>query len=156
MLIVLRGNSGSGKSTVARMLQARLGNTALLQQDHFRRVIFNEKEQVSMAHAELLETAAVFCLRRDHHVVLDGIFDATRCEVTLMRIAASSDDARFFSFDLTFEETLRRHAARAETCGFTADDMRGWYHGWQPLSAVDEERITADETPEGIVERILA
>lgn len=40
MLIVLRGNSGAGKATVAVALQQELGqHTAVLGQDHFRRVI---------------------------------------------------------------------------------------------------------------------
>ncbi|WP_144861764.1 AAA family ATPase [Micrococcus luteus] len=40
MLIVLRGNAASGKTTVARLLQERLdGPAALLSQDHFRRGI---------------------------------------------------------------------------------------------------------------------
>lgn len=37
-LIVLRGNSGSGKTTVARMLQRKIGyNTMLISQDEIRR-----------------------------------------------------------------------------------------------------------------------
>ena len=59
MLIVLRGNAASGKTTVARLLQERLdGPAALLSQDHFRRGIYAEREQDSLAHADLLEAAA--------------------------------------------------------------------------------------------------
>ena len=37
-LIVLRGNSGGGKTTVARMLQRKIGyNTMLISQDEIRR-----------------------------------------------------------------------------------------------------------------------
>lgn len=49
MLVVLRGNSASGKTTVARLLQARLaGPVAVLSQDHFRDV-YAEREQESLA-----------------------------------------------------------------------------------------------------------
>lgn len=45
MLVVLRGNSGSGKSTIALALQQTLpGPTAILSQDYFRRVVYRERE----------------------------------------------------------------------------------------------------------------
>lgn len=156
MLVVIRGNSGSGKSTIARMLQTRLGKlTAVLQQDHFRKVIYHEREQESLAHAELLEIAAIHCLNRGHNVILEGIFNASRYGGMLERVAAHTDDARFYSFDLAFEETVNRHSTRPQASEFSDKDMRGWYHGWQSLPFVSEMRIVADETPEQIVERIL-
>lgn len=50
MLVVLRGNAASGETTAARLLQARLdGPTAVLSQDHFRRDVYAEREQESLA-----------------------------------------------------------------------------------------------------------
>ena len=50
MVIVLRGNAASGKSTVALLLQDRLDRpAAILSQDHFRRSIYAEREQDSLA-----------------------------------------------------------------------------------------------------------
>lgn len=156
MLIVLRGNSGSGKSTVARRLQELLGHpTAVLQQDHFRRVIYRERAPERMAHAELLELAAGYCLRRGDHVILDGIFHADHYGPMLERVATLTGDARFFAFDLTFEETARRHASRPQAAEFGLEEMAEWYHGWQPLGFVAEQRITADDTIEEITDRIL-
>jgi predicted kinase len=77
VLIVLSGNSGSGKSTVARLLQEQLGGaTAVLEQDYFCRVIYREFDQRTMAHADLLEHAAVHCLEQGQTVILDGIFNS--------------------------------------------------------------------------------
>ncbi|TFD57251.1 hypothetical protein E3T39_14650 [Cryobacterium suzukii] len=54
MLIVLRGNSGSGKSTIAARLQSELpGPTAVLRQDYFRRMIYDEQEHAGLAAARL-------------------------------------------------------------------------------------------------------
>ena len=161
MLIVLRGNSGSGKTTVAEALQLRLGwPTAVLGQDHFRRVVYAEREgrtrPTGMAHAALLEAAAAHCLAQGQHLVLEGIFNAQRYGAVLERIAAFAEDARFFAFDLPFEETVRRHAGRPQASAFAPDEMRGWYHGWNPLPFVEEHRIGADETVPAIVGRILA
>ncbi|WP_284976095.1 AAA family ATPase [Arthrobacter sp. efr-133-TYG-104] len=156
MLIVVRGNSGSGKSTIAAALQQALGwPTTILSQDHFRRIVYPEREQESLAHADLLEAAAAHCLRAGHHVILEGIFNAQRYSAMLEGIAAQSNDARFYAFDLTFDETVRRHDMRPQATDFTADEMQAWYHGWQPLSFVEEERINASEAPSRIVARIL-
>lgn len=44
-LIILRGNSGSGKSTIAKELQHRLGqNTMIISQDEIRRNMLNVKD----------------------------------------------------------------------------------------------------------------
>lgn len=73
----------------------------------------------------------------------------------LERVAAASDDARFYAFDLPVAETARRHAMHPKAARFTAQEMALWYHNWQPLAFVDEHRITAAESPEEIVARIL-
>lgn len=45
VLIVIRGNSGSGKSTLAAELRRASGwPTAVLGQDHFRRIVHKERE----------------------------------------------------------------------------------------------------------------
>lgn len=156
MLIVLRGNAASGKTTIARLLQARLdGPVAVLSQVHFRRDIYAEREQQSLAHADLLEAAALHCLGRDHHTILEGIFHAGRYGSMLERVASASDDARFYAFDLPFAETARRHRMRPKVAQFTVQEMAAWYHGWQPLPFVDEHRITAVESRGEIVTRIL-
>ena len=160
MLIVLRGNSGSGKTTVAEALQRELGwPTAVLEQDHFRRVVYAEREgrthPTGMAHAALLEAAAAHCLAQGQHLVLEGIFHAQRYAGMLERVAALTDDVRFLAFDLPFEETVRRHADRPKASAFDVEEMRGWYHGWDPLPFVEEQRIGADETVPAIVGRIL-
>lgn len=156
MLIVVRGNSGSGKSTVAAQLQALLpGKTAVLSQDYFRRVIYNEREQESLAHADLIEVAAAKALGAGHNVVLDGIFNATRYSPMLERVRSATEDSRFYAFDLSLEETLRRHRSRSKAVDFTAEEMSRWYHGWQPLQFVSERRIDASETVTATVERIL-
>jgi len=155
-LIVLRGNSGSGKSTIASLLQQELGAlAAVLSQDHFCRAVYREPDQRGMAHAQLMEAAAKHCLAQGHTVILDGIFNASRYSRMLQRIAQHSSNVWFYAFDLDFEQTALRHESRAKVKDFSSEEMRGWYHGWQPLNFVDEQRITAEEGPEEIVHRIL-
>ncbi|WP_141366973.1 AAA family ATPase [Glutamicibacter uratoxydans] len=71
-LIVLRGNSGSGKSTIASLLQRELGAlAAVLAQDHFCWAVYREPDQRGMAHAQLMKAAAKHCLTQGHAVILD-------------------------------------------------------------------------------------
>ena len=156
MLIVLRGNSGSGKSTIAAHLQAELPRpTSILSQDYFRRVIYDEREQANLAHADLIEAAALHCLALGQHVILEGIFNSDRYSPMLARVGSQADDARFYAFDLSFEETVHRHQDRSKAVDFTAADMAAWYHGWQPLGFVQERRIVSRETARDIVSRVL-
>jgi predicted kinase len=160
VLIVIRGNSGSGKSTVAAALQRALGwPTAVLGQDHFRRIVYKERQDAGvadgMAHAALLEAAALHCLAAGHHVVLEGILRADRYAAMIERIAGAADEARFYAFDLTFDETVVRHASRPQSAEFTPEQMREWYRGWDPLSFVTERPLRPDEDLDAIVERVL-
>lgn len=156
MLIVLRGNSGSGKSTIATYLQSELsGPAAILSQDYFRRVIYKEREQDSLAHVDLLEAATAHCLAAGQHVILDGIFNAGRYSPMLARVRSMTNDARFYAFGLSLDDTITRHQSRSKSVDFTAEDMAAWYHGWQPLSFVRERRIGTSETVSAIVTRVL-
>src|SRR5260370_42527864 len=54
-LIVLRGNSGSGKSAVAAAIRARYGRgIALLGQDNLRRIVLREKDVPARANIGLI------------------------------------------------------------------------------------------------------
>jgi predicted kinase len=160
VLIVIRGASGSGKSTVAAELQRQLGwPAAVLGQDHFRRAVYNERHDSGtadgMEHAALLEVAATHCLAAGHDVVLEGILQSERYATMLERIATSASDARFYAFDLPFEETTRRHAGRPEAREVSTAQMRRWYQGWDPLPFVAERRILTEEELPAVVRRIL-
>lgn len=160
MLIVIRGASGSGKSTLAVQVQRRLGwPAAMLGQDHFRRTVYRERQDAGradgMEHAALLEVAATHCLAAGHDVVLEGIFQADRYSTMLERLASRSDDARFYAFDLPFEETVRRHEGRPEASEVSSIQLRQWHPGWDPLPFVAERPILQGELLSAVVQRVL-
>lgn len=156
VLIVLRGNSGSGKSTVAREVQQRFPRAGCLvvAQDAVRRSMLRERDSPGAVNIDLIEHIAAFGLARGLIVVVEGILEADRYGPMLERLSVSAVSALFYSFDLSFEETLVRHASRPQAHEFSPEQMAQWYHGWQPLPFVEEVRIEVDWAVETVVDRI--
>lgn len=157
-LIVLRGNSGAGKSTVARALREAYGRgVAWVSQDLIRRTILNEKDCPGGANAGLIDQVARYSLDSGYHVVLDGIFAADRYEPMLAGLSRDHQGlSRFYYMDVSLEETLRRHATRPQAAEFGPDDIRQWYRPGDLLSAVREHVIPEASTLGETVGVILA
>ncbi len=156
LLIVVRGNSGSGKSSVARALQQELGGV-WIEQDYFRRTVLGESGNYSQLTVELIAQSAALALRHGRTVVADGVFNASIYSEPFKALRAGhSGPSYFYAYDLTLEETLSRHGTRPhKQADFGEKAMRGWYHGWDPLDGIDQERITAEATLAETVARIL-
>jgi predicted kinase len=157
-LIVLRGNSGAGKSTVARALREAYGRgVAWVSQDLIRRIILKEKDRPGAANIGLIDQVARYSLDHGYHVVLDGIFYADRFEPML---AALNRDhlgvSRFYYLDVSIDETLRRHATRPQAAEFGPDDMREWDRAGDLLSVTQERVIPETSTPQETISLILA
>ncbi|WP_433565097.1 hypothetical protein ACQP1O_07295 [Nocardia sp. CA-151230] len=156
VLVVVRGNSASGKSTAALAVQQRFarGVCLVVPQDVVRRQMLREPDAAGAANIELLEHVATFGLARGLVVIVEGILNAGRYGSMLERLTATADHALHYCFDLTFEETVARHLGSSRAADFSPEQMAEWYHGWQPLPFADETRIDASWSPEAIVDRI--
>ncbi len=142
MLVVIRGNSGAGKSSVARALRARAGRgVALVEQDYLRRVVLKEPDDPGGFAPMLIDQTVRFCLDRGVHVVLEGILAAARHAVMLAELLRAHQGRSFvFYLDVSLDETLRRHATRPQAAEFSGEDMRGWYLPCD-LLGVDGEQV---------------
>ena len=157
-LIVLRGNSGAGKSTVARSLREAYGRgVAWVSQDLIRRIILKEADRPGAANIGLIDQVARYSLDHGYHVVLDGIFYADRYERML---AALNHDhrgvSRFYYLDVPMDETLRRHATRPQAAEFGPDEMREWHRPGDLLSLIREHVIPETSTLQETTSLILA
>jgi predicted kinase len=157
-LIVLRGNSGSGKTTVAAALREAYGRgVAWVSQDLIRRIILKEKDKPGGLNIGLIDQVARYSLDHGYHVVLDGIFYADRYETMLAGLARDHLGAsRFYYFDVSIEETLRRHASRPQAAEFGADDMRDWYRPRDLLAGIRERIILETSSLQETTALILA
>lgn len=73
-IIILRGNSGSGKTTVARALQKKFGcNTIMISQDEIRRNILWVKDGVDTKALPLMIELMKYGYEHCDVVILEGI-----------------------------------------------------------------------------------
>jgi predicted kinase len=156
-LIVLRGNSGSGKSSVSHALRDAYGRgLAWVSQDLIRRIILKERDAPGGVNIGLIDQVARYCLDHGQQVVLDGILYADRYEQTLAGLNRDHlGSSHFYYLDVSLDETLRRHASRPQATEFGPEEMRGWYCQRDLLSSIRERVMPETSTLEQTVKLIL-
>ena len=148
-LITLRGNSGVGKTSVGRALQASRprGEVALLSQDVVRRQVLGARDVPGNPAIELLDLMARFALERGIWVVLEGILEPERYGDLLRGLVRDHRGVtRSYLWDVPFEETVRRHGTKTPTPDFGEVEMRTWWYGHAPVEGLEEQVISADHT----------
>lgn len=128
-LIILRGNSGSGKTSVATELREQYGRgIALVGQDNLRRVILRERDTPDGANIGLINVTARYALDHGFHVVLEGILYAAHYGPMIDALVHDHrGHTHLYYFDIPFEETLRRHASKPQASEYGEKEMRDWY-----------------------------
>jgi predicted kinase len=158
-LVIIRGNSGSGKSTAAAEVRSRFGRgAALIEQDYVRRVLLREHGGNSMhpVAPQFIATMVQAALDAGYHVVLEGILDGRGYgDVLRQLIAQHPGPVAVFYLQVSFDETVRRHAQRAEPIPVTAEQMREWYSEQDLLGVAGERVIGEAASFEDIVSTIL-
>lgn len=157
-LIVIRGNSGSGKSAVAAGVRASRpqGTVAIVGQDVIRRTILGTNDDAGTTAVGLIDLAVRYALVQGFDVVLEGILNVKRYGETLLHLTEDHlGVTRCYVYDVSFGATIRRHATKAVADEFGEAEMRRWWHGFQPVDGLNEATITEDESLEDTVDRIL-
>jgi predicted kinase len=155
-LIVVRGPSGAGKSSVVEGIRAAYGHgVAWIEQDHLRRMVFQEDREPGGANIAAIEQLAELALGRGFHAVVEGILWTGRYG-EMLRGLVERHRAHVYFLDISLDETVRRHATRAKATAFDADAMREWYRGHDPLGVPGEVIVPESSTLEETVRRILA
>ena len=155
-LILLRGNSGSGKSTVAKALQRRLGrNTMLISQDAVRREMLMVRDTDDNPAIPLLCALLHYGQAHSEYTILEGILNARRYQAVI-ETALSAFGTQIFAYyyDLPFAETLRRHETKPNHMDFGEADMRAWWVEKDYLSTIPETILTAELSLEDAVDLI--
>lgn len=144
-LIIIRGNSGSGKSSIARELRLKMGYaTALIEQDYIRRTLLREKDRPNQPNIKLIDLTVRFALDQGYHVILEGILPKKHYGDMLLKLLADHmSEAHLYYLDVSLEETLRRHKTKPNAHEFGEAEMRQWYLPSDTLG-YEEERIISE------------
>lgn len=156
-IIILRGNSGSGKTTIANLLQKYFkDHTLLLSQDIIRRQILNVSDGANTKTIPLLTDMVIFGKKNCQIVILEGILRSDWYEDLFYTITNLFDNRIYaYYFDLPFEETFIRHQQRDEKYEFGKDKMRSWYREKDYLDMIDETIITKELSIHQILDLII-
>ena len=155
-LIILRGNSGSGKTTIAKELQKKFGrNTMLISQDMIRRDMLKVKDGENTLAVPLIKELLIYGNKHSEIVILEGIMYADWYK-SLFELAVLLYDTRVYAyyFDLPFEETLKRHQTKPNCNDFGEEEMRRWWREKDFSAILNEVSITSDKDKEIIVSEI--
>ncbi|GAA2482200.1 kinase [Streptomyces thermolineatus] len=159
-LIVVRGNSASGKSSVAAGLREKFGrNLAIVGQDNLRRIVLREHDRPGGANIGLIDLTARYALDNGFHVVVEGILYADHYGTMLQNLVrAHRGVSRCYYLDVPYEETVLRHATKPDAQYLkhvTADHLRDWYREKDLLPEALETVIDAAGTLDETIQQIL-
>ncbi|WP_461084937.1 AAA family ATPase [Streptomyces deserti] len=159
-LVVIRGNSASGKSSVAAGIRDRFGRgLALVGQDNLRRIVLRERDVPGGANIGLIDAVARYALDAGYHVVVEGILYADRYGDMLVGLLGDHRGvSRCYYLDIPIEETLTRHASKADPdylSQVTERELRDWYRERDLLPGGLETVIGADSSLPDTIERIM-
>ncbi len=155
-LIILRGNSGSGKTTVAKRLREKMGyEVMLISQDTVRREMLRTKDTEGNPSIQLIYDLALYGKRIGYDVIIEGIMYSSKGGDMLKRLLDDfGGDHHVYYFDISFDETLRRHETKDNKHEFNEDDMRRWWREKDYLNVPHEKIITEDMSLDQIVNQI--
>ena len=146
--IVIRGNSASGKSTIASAVRERYGRgLAIVSQDNLRRVVLREHDRPEAANIGLIDLTCRYALSRGFHTVLEGILYSGHYGEMLAGLRAEYEDRSSWWFlDVPFEETVARHGTKPQAVAYGRAELEQWWHGRDLLGGECEQIITAETT----------
>ena len=155
-LIILRGNSGSGKTTIAKELQSRFGrNTMVISQDVIRRDMLKVKDGKDTPALFLMKELLIYGKEHSDIVILEGIMYADWYKPLFdLAVRLYGSNVYAYYFDLPFEETVKRHLTKPNCHEFGEEAMRRWWREKDYSDVLQEICITAEKDIERIVNDI--
>lgn len=138
-LVVLRGNSGAGKTTTAKALLAALGpSTLLLSQDTIRRVILKAPDHVGTPAIALILALIDWGKAQSFEtIILEGILKKSVYGPMLADLKqAWGDQMITVYFDLPFADAFKRN--QMKPVAFDRNTLTDW---WQADDLLGDEAL---------------
>lgn len=155
-LIIIRGNSGSGKSTIAAKLRAKMPmRTMFLQQDVLRHEVLNLQDKAGNPVIGLIRQMALYGKDCDYDVILEGILRNDKYGDMVRELIGHFKSVHVYYLDVPFEETLNRHRTRPKVGHFGEADMQGWWREKDYLGTDGEKIFDHSMSADEIVDLIV-
>lgn len=156
-LVIIRGNSGSGKTTVAKRLQHELGyGTMLVSQDVLRREILRVKDGPDNPSIQLIYDTVMYGNKIGYDVILEGIFANKHYGKMIQELFSDFKGTIFaYYFDVSLEETLRRHNTKPVANNYGEAELRQWWNDKDYLGIMQEKLFDHTKSEDQILQKIL-
>lgn len=156
-LIIVRGNSGSGKSQLAHAIRAaRPRGVAIVGHDVLRREILQVRDHPGVLSVLYVDLSARFALDNGLHAVIESILHSESYGEMLTRLR---DDhvgvARCYYYELALDETLRRHRTKTLAAEVSESDVTSWYYRDDRVTALDESVFDVNVSAADALARVL-
>lgn len=155
-LVILRGNSGCGKTTVAQALRDRLNvSTMIVSQDVIRRDILNVKDIANNNSIPLMKEIISFGINRYDVIILEGILTSSKYRDFLLDLETLVVECYYYYFDVSFDTTYKRHLLK-QTDEFGMQELKAWWVENDVLNLQNESLIYDDANLESIINKITS
>ncbi|WP_193106704.1 kinase [Brachybacterium sp. FME24] len=157
-LIIIRGNSGSGKTLLAHAIrQARPRGVAIISHDVLRREILHVRDGPGALSVGYIDLSARFALEHGLHVVVEGILHSESYGDMLASLVEDHRGvSRCYRYDLDLEETLRRHRTKVLASEVSEEQVSSWYRPIDAAGALPEFVFDATVSAESALDAVLS
>jgi len=152
-LIIIRGNSGSGKTVLAQRLQNHFGtdNCLLLQQDVLRRNILHTNDHAGNPAIDLISDLAEFGQKHYPITILEGILRKDVYGDMLTELCKTFfPNILIYYLDIPFEVTLRNNNQKETP--FSTTQLRNW---WRERDYLPNDTKFSDIGTSAMLEQII-
>lgn len=157
-LIIIRGNSGSGKTLLAHAIRkARPRGVAIISHDVLRREILHVRDHPESLSVGYIDLSARFALNHGLHVVVEGILHSESYGEMLTRLVEDHRGvSRCYRYDLDLAETLRRHRTKSLASEVSEEQVSSWHRSVDPAGTLPEIVVDATVSAESALDAVLS
>lgn len=155
-LIVIRGNSGTGKSTIAQAIKRKCptSDTMLVSQDMVRLEILDVKDYEGNKAIELIYNICNYGKENCKYVILEGILAKEKYQAMLRKLIEQFEEVDVFYLKAQFETTVRRNNYRSIDRNFSVKTLKSWWLENDFLGVKREKIINSEGSIADVVNQI--
>ncbi|KRL06172.1 zeta toxin family protein [Liquorilactobacillus hordei] len=154
ILIIIRGNSGSGKTYLAKKVQNYYGTkrSFLIQQDIIRRDILHSDDHVGNISIELMTKMIEFGKQNYEITILEGILRKdVYSEMIEEAVNEFEERSLVFYLDLSFEQTVKNN--NKKKVSFSTEQLKNW---WREKDYLNDSDIVMNDSNEQLILKRVA